>query len=70
MAWRAAHRSLVERVRALPAMLHAAADAASEPARIRLGDVRRVVTTGIGVSAAHARLVAFLLAERRLLHWQ
>ena len=64
MAWRAAHRSLVERVRALPAMLHAAADAASEPARIRLGDVRRVVTTGIGVSAAHARLVAFLLAER------
>lgn len=64
MAWRDAHRSLVERAAAVPAMLRAAADATVPPPRVGLRDVRRVVTTGIGASAAHARLVAFLLAEQ------
>lgn len=63
MAWRDAHRSLVERATAVPAMLRAAADAAVPPPRVGLREVRRVVATGIGASAAHARLAAFLLAE-------
>ncbi|MCC6847103.1 MAG: creatininase family protein [Deltaproteobacteria bacterium] len=63
MPWREAHRKLTARTRALPALLREAAARPLEPARIGLGEVRRVVATGVGGSAAPARLLAHLLAE-------
>jgi creatinine amidohydrolase len=62
--WRAGYRRLEARVRALPALLRAGAMLACEPPRLRPREVRGIVTTGIGSSAAHARLLAHLLVER------
>jgi len=57
--WREGHALLRERVRALPAALRADAGVRGAlPA-----GVRRVVATGAGSSAAHARFLAQLLAE-------
>jgi creatinine amidohydrolase len=63
MSWRVAHAELAARVRAAPALLRAAAGRAEPPPAVGLAGIRRVVTTGIGSSAAQARLLAFLLAE-------
>jgi len=57
--WREGHALLTERVRALPAQLRADAGVRGPlPA-----NVGRVVATGAGSSAAHARFLAQLLAE-------
>jgi creatinine amidohydrolase len=62
-AWRAGHRVLVERVRALPRLLRDGMPRLQAfPADWR--GRRRVVVTGVGSSAAHARFLAHLLAER------
>ncbi|MCC6763804.1 MAG: creatininase family protein [Deltaproteobacteria bacterium] len=63
MPWREARRALEARARALPALLRAASTLPLDPPRIGLGEIRRVVATGVGGSAAHARLLAHLLAE-------
>jgi creatinine amidohydrolase/Fe(II)-dependent formamide hydrolase-like protein len=63
-SWRAAHDVLAARARALPDLLRVAAAADMPPPRLGLGAVRRVVTTGVGSSAAQARLLAWILAER------
>ncbi|MEW6273463.1 MAG: creatininase family protein [Thermodesulfobacteriota bacterium] len=62
-SWRDAHRLLEERVAALPGALREVLGAApprlaADPAR-----VRRIVATGVGSSAAHARLLVALLEE-------
>ncbi len=61
--WRAAYETLEARVRALPELLRAAAARPAPPPRVGLEAVRRVITTGIGSSAAQARLLASVLAE-------
>jgi creatinine amidohydrolase len=62
-AWHAGYRILEGRIRALPSLLRAGATLACEPPRLRAREVRGIVTTGIGSSAAHARLLAHLLVE-------
>jgi creatinine amidohydrolase len=57
--WRVAYDDLGRRVLGLPAVLRATT---TEPApALGLGAARRVITTGIGSSAAHARLLAYAL---------
>ncbi|MEO6029617.1 MAG: creatininase family protein, partial [Candidatus Binatia bacterium] len=63
MSWRAAHNGLITRVRALPPLVQAALAADGASPAVGLATVRRVVATGIGSSAAHARYLAWLLAE-------
>ena len=63
MPWRSAHEQLAARVRALPELVRSAMAGDEAPPRLGLAAVRRVITTGIGSSAAHARLLAYLLAE-------
>jgi creatinine amidohydrolase len=63
MPWRAAHERLGRSIRALPDLVQAALAADEVRPLIGLAGVRRVITTGIGSSAAHARLLAYLLAE-------
>lgn len=60
---RAGYRDLERRMRELPAMLRAAARE-EPPPRLDLGALRGIVTTGLGSSAAHARFLAALIAER------
>ena len=52
MSWRAAHDGLVTRVRALPELVQSALDADAVPPAVGLAAIRRVVTTGVGSSAA------------------
>jgi creatinine amidohydrolase len=56
----AARRLLAERLAGLPAAVRA--DAVAETPDLDTSGVRRVVTTGVGSSAAHARFLAHLLA--------
>src|SRR5690242_21804287 len=63
MGWQDAHRELEARVRSWPAMLRDAAAAAVAAPALGLAGIRRVVTTGVGGSAGHARVLAYLLAE-------
>ena len=60
-AWREGHRILAERIAGLPAALREAALPAP-PLGLAADAVEPCVTTGIGSSAAHARLLAYLLA--------
>src|SRR5262245_53974572 len=60
--WSEGHRSLARRIAALPAL--AARGAADAHVALALpAPVERLVTTGIGSSAAHARALASLVAE-------
>jgi len=63
MTWRAAYDDLAARARAVPDVVRHALACDEPPPRVGLGGIRRVVTTGVGSSAAHARLLAHLLAE-------
>lgn len=63
MTWRAAYDDLAARARAVPHVVRHALACDEPPPRVGLGGIRRVVTTGVGSSAAHARLLAHLLAE-------
>ena len=58
-AWRVAHDDLRRRVEALPDLF--VTPAVVPPPAVGLDAVRRVVTTGVGSSAAHARLLAHVL---------
>jgi len=62
-AWRRGHALLEARLSALPALLRAALSAPAPELPWDAARVRRVVTTGVGSSAAHARLLATLLQE-------
>ena len=62
-SWRAGHALLAARVAAIPEALRWTAGAAHPPLGIAAGGTRRIVTTGIGSSEGHARLLAHLLAE-------
>lgn len=62
--WREGHRILTERVRALPGLLRAAAARVVGASAPRFAAGRRIVLTGVGSSAAHARFLAHLLTER------
>ncbi len=65
--WREGHRILTERVARLPAIVARAAretDVALDLGPLR---ARRLATTGIGSSEAHARLLAHLVAEHTTL---
>jgi creatinine amidohydrolase len=59
--WREGHRLLAERLAALPAALRTTA--ALPLPSLAHGDLRRVVTTGVGTSEMHARVLAQLLDE-------
>lgn len=62
-AWQRGHALLEARLRELPALLRAALTAPPPELPWDARRVRRVVTTGVGSSAAHARLLATLLQE-------
>ncbi len=61
--WREGHALLVERARRIPELLQQALEAPLPDLGARLAGVGCVRTTGLGSSAAHARYLAFLLAE-------
>lgn len=63
MTWRSAYDDLAARARAVPDVVRRALAIDEAPPRVGLGGIRRVVTTGVGSSAAHARLLAHLVAE-------
>jgi creatinine amidohydrolase len=60
--WREGHRSLADRIAALPALAARCARDAEAPVALP-GPIDRLVTTGIGTSEAHARVLAHLVAE-------
>ncbi len=60
--WREGHRSLALRVAALPALAARAAAEVLDPPDLP-ASVGRLVTTGIGSSESHARVLAALVAE-------
>jgi creatinine amidohydrolase len=60
--WRAGHRSLTRRIAALPALAARGAAEALEPP-VLPAPIERLVTTGIGSSEAHARVLAAVVAE-------
>jgi creatinine amidohydrolase len=62
-AWRAGHRVLAARLAAAPALVRAVLAAPAPVLPWHPGRVRRVVATGVGASAAHARLLVALLEE-------
>jgi len=55
---------LVERVRALPRLLRDGASRLDTAVPAFAAAARRIVLTGVGSSAAHARFLAHLLTER------
>lgn len=61
--WRDGHRLLVERLAAAPALVAATLGGSGPALPWAPGRVRRVVATGVGASAAHARLLVALLAD-------
>ena len=63
-AWRKGYETLVARVERLPAALRATDREPAPPLDFDLREVRSFVTTGVGSSAAHARFLAHLLADR------
>lgn len=63
MTWRTAYDDLAARARALPDVVRRGLARDEAPPRVGLAGIRRVVATGVGSSAAHARLLAHLLAE-------
>jgi len=62
-AWRAGHRLLAARVAALPELLARVLAEAPPRSRLETAAVAGIVVTGVGSSAAHARLLAWLLVE-------
>ena len=64
--WRAGHRMLEERLAAAPALVRATLDAPAPIVPWHPARVRRVVATGVGASAAHARLLVALLEDAGL----
>ena len=64
--WRAGHRMLEERLAAAPALVRATLDAPAPLVPWHPARVRRVVATGVGASAAHARLLVALLEDAGL----
>jgi creatinine amidohydrolase len=62
-SWRSAYRVLDDRVAALPDALRTALELPLPPLACDPARVRRVVATGAGSSAAHARLLVALLEE-------
>ena len=60
--WREGHRCLARRIAALPALAARAAAEALEPP-VLPAPIERLVTSGIGSSEAHARVLASLVAE-------
>ena len=65
--WREGHRLLAERIALLPAIVRDAARDAEVPLDLDVTGIRRLATTGIGSSEAHARLLAHLVAENTTL---
>ena len=65
--WREGHRLLAERIALLPAIVRDAARDAEVPLDLDVTGIRRLATTGIGSSEAHARLLAHLVAEHTTL---
>ncbi len=61
--WHEGHASLAARIAALPGIAAASARA-DATALVLPGSVDRVVTTGIGTSEAHARVLAQVVSER------
>ncbi len=61
--WREGHALLVRRAGGIPALLREALGAPLPALPDGLADARVIRTTGLGSSAAHARYLAFLLAE-------
>jgi creatinine amidohydrolase len=64
--WRDGHRLLAERLAAAPAEAAATLGGRAPVLPWHPGRVRRVVATGVGASAAHARLLAALLEDAGL----
>lgn len=64
--WREGHRLLAERLAAAPALVDATLSAPSPVLPWHPGRVRRVIATGVGASAAHARLLVALLEDAGL----
>jgi len=62
--WRDGYARLAERIAALPALAARAARDVRAPLDLAEGPNAGLVTTGIGSSEAHARLLASLVAER------
>jgi creatinine amidohydrolase/Fe(II)-dependent formamide hydrolase-like protein len=65
--WREGHRLLAERIARLPAIVRDAARDPDVPLDLDVTGIRRLATTGIGSSEAHARLLAHLVAEHTAL---
>jgi creatinine amidohydrolase len=65
--WREGHRLLAERIARLPAIVGDAARDANAPLDLDATGIRRLATSGIGSSEAHARLLAHLVAEHTAL---
>jgi creatinine amidohydrolase len=65
--WREGHQLLTERIARLPAIVRDAARDADVPLDLGVTGIRRLATTGIGSSEAHARLLAHLVAEHTAL---
>ncbi len=64
MSWRAAHRLLVARLRAAPAAVQRALTQPLPALPVVPAAARAILVTGTGSSAAHAALLAHLLADR------
>ena len=60
-AWAAGHASLRDRTRALPDIVRAAVAEPRQPFGIAVHSTTGFVVTGVGSSAAHARLIAHAL---------
>src|SRR5438105_307197 len=60
---RSALRLLQERVASLPEMLERIASSEDPPLAFRPGNIRGLVATGLGSSAAHARYLTALVTE-------
>jgi len=62
-AWREGYESLADRIARLPELAAREAREVERPLDLGCGAAERLVTTGIGSSEAHARLLAHLVAE-------